>query len=206
VARLEKMTDRPLEEFLIAIAGPAVNVVIASILCVVVAAMALVDLRGTINSPSFGTMVVLGLLFSNVVLVLFNMVPAFPMDGGRVLRAGLSALFGPYRGTAIAVAIGRCAAVLMAIAGFWTGAYMLVLIAVFIFFISQQELMVARYRQRQREQAWDFEEPPTVRPVYPVAPAPPLPSSFQLMLRPKISVYTWDHQTGTWRPEPGATN
>ena len=92
VARLERMPEKPLEEFLIALAGPAVNVVIAAVLAIAV----LFELLFTLNSADtpfrydFGSNFLFDLLFANIFLVLLNMLPAFPMDGGRVLRALLA--------------------------------------------------------------------------------------------------------------------
>src|SRR5512137_359868 len=85
VARLERIPEKPIEELWVAVAGPAVNVVIAAVLfAALVATGGLPPLR-TINlsTSSFW----LRLLLVNVILVVFNIIPAFPMDGGRVLRA-----------------------------------------------------------------------------------------------------------------------
>jgi hypothetical protein len=79
---------------------------------------------------------------------------------------------------------------------------MLGVIAVFVFFVGQQELLAARMREQQRSR-WHDEEPLTVLPVWPRNPASVTPQVSGLMFRPKILVYTWDNQTGTWRKEPG---
>src|SRR5437660_3155912 len=133
VARLENMTDKPLEEFLIAVAGPAVNVVIAAVLVCVVLPLAVVDLD--LVQSNFAGQVAAILLALNVLMVLFNMLPAFPMDGGRVLRSLLSACLGHLQGTQIAVGAGMGMAALMGLVGVkYPHMLMLTVIAVFVFF------------------------------------------------------------------------
>src|SRR5580765_1195316 len=88
VARLKAMPEKPPEEILIAVAGPVVNVVIAMILTAILLPVGLVNSDWVFHS--FFGQVGLYLLSTNVILVLFNLLPAFPMDGGRVLRALLA--------------------------------------------------------------------------------------------------------------------
>jgi Zn-dependent protease len=213
VARLKRMSDRPLEEFVIAVAGPAVNVAIAFLLLLVVVPLVMLDPGWLMNT--FAGKIVLWMLGANVLMVLFNLLPAFPMDGGRVLRALLASFLDYLPATQIAVAVGMAMAFLMALAGVvWFSNFMLSVIAVFVFFAGQQELAAARHRQRQRyllEERRRYildqdPEPPYVLPVLPVRsmsepePAPaPAPA---LVFQPKISVYTWDNQTGLWRKDP----
>src|SRR5438132_2622647 len=84
VARLERMSDRPMEEFCIAVAGPAVNVVVAALLAVpAMLAMREIDLAHA-TPLTLMSHIPLVLFAVNVILVAFNMLPAFPMDGGRV--------------------------------------------------------------------------------------------------------------------------
>jgi Zn-dependent protease/predicted transcriptional regulator len=134
VARLARMPDQPRQEIVVAIAGPLVNVVIAGALFLVS--------RGLHHSVT--DMVLRGdlletLLLVNVVMILFNLVPAFPMDGGRVLRA-LMAMAMPYeRATRIASFIGQGIAILFAMAGLVTGQFTLVLIAMFVFLAAAEE-------------------------------------------------------------------
>ena len=102
VARLERMPDEPRQELIIALAGPLVNVVIA------LALFAVVGWRGLAAQAMMGGSDLLAqLLVINVVLVLFNLLPAFPMDGGRVLRALLATRLSYARATQIAASIGQ---------------------------------------------------------------------------------------------------
>jgi Zn-dependent protease len=194
VARLMRMTDKPLEEFLIAVAGPAVNVVIAVVLTTVGIVVAVFEPNLLFNASfadvPFAGKLLWGLWALNVIMVPFNMLPAFPMDGGRVLRALLSAWLGHYRGTQIAVGVGLGMAILIGLVGVeYFHNPMLAVIAVFVFFAGQQELLVARMREQQRKR-WRDSEPLEVLPVWPQQSS-------------QIFVYTWDNQTGTWRKEPG---
>jgi len=145
LARLERMPSDPKQELLIALAGPAVNVAIAVLLVVLLVFTGVAELAlGTsLAHSSFAAQ----LLAINVGLVLFNMLPAFPMDGGRVLRALLSRRHGHLRATEIASSVGRAMALLIGLAGLWVNP-MLVLIAVFVWFGAGQELAYARFMAR----------------------------------------------------------
>jgi Zn-dependent protease len=147
VARLERMPRDPRQELLIAIAGPAVNVVIAIVLLAVLAVIGrgsappppLVDgsanvLRDSLSGVGF----IRTLAVTNIALVLFNLLPAFPMDGGRVLRAGLAYKLGYARATRIAASVGQLMAGLFFVGGLM-GNPMLFLIAVFVFIGAQAE-------------------------------------------------------------------
>jgi Zn-dependent protease len=136
VARLERMPEKPMQEFWVALAGPAVNVVIAAAL------FAWLQLRGE-WVPVEDLSAVEGsvperLLLVNLALVVFNLLPAFPMDGGRVLRALLATVLGRRRATAIAANIGQGMAILLGLAGFLANP-MLVFIAIFVFLGAQAE-------------------------------------------------------------------
>lgn len=136
VARLERMPEDPKQEFLIALAGPAVNVVIALILMVYLAATGrlfpLTELSATSGSFAERLMVI------NVVLVIFNMIPAFPMDGGRVLRAGLALRMNYARATNIAATLGQGFAFLFGLIGL-LGNPFLIFIAFFVWIGAAQE-------------------------------------------------------------------
>jgi Zn-dependent protease/predicted transcriptional regulator len=144
VALLARNPSRPLHELLIAIAGPLVNVFIAVGLLAVTgfsAAVGVLDGRGLIGGefqPSVETLL-FWLLAANVSLVLFNMIPAFPLDGGRVLRAVLAMFIGFQRATRIATVIGQIAAVIMGVIGIVSGNIILALVAIFIFLGAGQE-------------------------------------------------------------------
>jgi Zn-dependent protease len=150
VAMLGKLPEKPLQELIIAAAGPAVNVVIAAVLAVVGGpALRTLDghglLEGVAPNPSPDTFL-FWLLAANVTLVAFNMIPAFPLDGGRMLRAVI-AMFTDYaRATRIAAAIGQGAAVILGILGVMSGNFILAIIAVFIFFGAGMESFQAKAR------------------------------------------------------------
>ncbi|MCS6772979.1 MAG: site-2 protease family protein [Thermoflexales bacterium] len=145
VALISRNPEKPLHELIIALAGPAVNVVIAGVLFVATGATlraTILDGRGSlgelISQPSLETLL-LWLLAANISLVVFNMIPAFPLDGGRVFRAILAMFIGFPRATRIASAVGQVAAIGLGVFGFISGNFILVLIAVFVFFGAGQE-------------------------------------------------------------------
>ncbi len=139
IARLERDAKTPLEELVVALAGPAVNVVLAGL-----AAIPLFLL-----GPVEPVMTFIGV---NVVLALFNLVPAYPMDGGRVLRGALWTFIGRHRGTRLAARFGQVFAVIFALLGlFWSP--MLLLIGGLIFFQASGELKRLDLLKQVREQA-----------------------------------------------------
>ena len=146
VARLERFPEEPREEFLITIAGPMVNVVI------VLALM----LAGANPSPdnlaaADITKVTLidRLAAVNVVLAAFNLIPAFPMDGGRVLRALLARKYGFVRATEIAANIGQWCAFAFGFIGLFFNP-MLTFIAIFIYLAATSEARLAQLRGMSR--------------------------------------------------------
>jgi len=140
MARAERIPEDPREEIVMALAGPAVNFVLAALLMAVIA---LTGLRATI-----GENVLADLLVINLVLGVFNLTPAYPMDGGRVLR-GILALRLPYeRATAIARATGQTIAQGFVLIGFVDLSFaVLPLIAVFIFVGAEREERMIRARR-----------------------------------------------------------
>jgi stage IV sporulation protein FB len=143
VARLRRMPTKPLQEIAVALAGPAVNVLIAALLILLTPAK--LSLRELL-SPAGGAETMLTRLATvNLWLVLFNLIPAFPMDGGRVLRA-LIAMRTPYpRATRIAAGIGQGFAFLFGFLGLF-GNPMLIFIALFLYLGASQEAAVAGLR------------------------------------------------------------
>ncbi len=130
IARLERMPDKPSQELLVALAGPAVNVVIAAALFGLLTVTRQVVLPGDSNLVSTAPFFT-RLLWVNVTLAIFNLVPAFPMDGGRALRA-LLAFGGDYvKATQIAAKLGQGIALLFGILGLMYNP-MLAFIALFI--------------------------------------------------------------------------
>jgi Zn-dependent protease len=137
-AFIEQMPMRPRSEFMITIAGPAVNFAIAMSLLPLLFFFGVVrgydsfgDYIAYLNEITPGGLVVY-LFFANLLIVLFNLLPAFPMDGGRLLRAGLTALAGRERATEIAVVVGMLSALALAIFGIWIRDFLLPVIAVFV--------------------------------------------------------------------------
>ncbi len=143
VARLERMPDKPSQEFAVALAGPAVNVVIAAALFVGLWSGGHWQPLATLSTTS-GSLFE-RLLVANGFLVLFNLLPAFPMDGGRVLRSLLAMRMDYPRATGIAAAIGKGMAVLFGFAGLF-GNPMLLLIALFVWAGATQEAAAAQMK------------------------------------------------------------
>lgn len=147
VARLERMPDKPRQELLVAVAGPAVNIVIAVALAIALALLGRPFSPGAIVAEAgiAGPAFLERLLAVNIMLVVFNMLPAFPMDGGRVLRA-LLAMRMPYPlATARAAAVGKLFAGLFAVVGFFTNPF-LMLIALFVWIGASQESAAAQMK------------------------------------------------------------
>lgn len=141
VARLERMPEKPGQELVVALAGPAVNVVIAALIIPFVLATdgpsafvpdaAAGKAAGAVALHRTHFLAALGSV--NVALVVFNMIPALPMDGGRVLRALLAMITDRAKATSIAAGVGQVVAVGFGIFGIFSGNILLVVIAAFVF-------------------------------------------------------------------------
>ena len=131
VARLERIPDEPKQELLIALAGPAVTLVIAGALFILAK---LLGQHPSLDDPVTGNQpFIVRLMAVNVYVLLFNLLPVFPMDGGRVFRALLARRLGLMRATRIAGGVGQAAAIAMGIYGFSAGAPLLMLVALFVY-------------------------------------------------------------------------
>jgi Zn-dependent protease/CBS domain-containing protein len=143
VARLERLPEKPIEELWVALMGPAVNVLIAAILFVYLSLTGelprLADL--SVASGSFITR----LLLVNITLVIFNLLPAFPMDGGRVLRALLAMRMDYVRATQVAASIGQGMAFLFGLFGLFNNPFLL-FIAFFVWIGASQEASMVQMR------------------------------------------------------------
>jgi Zn-dependent protease/CBS domain-containing protein len=141
VARMERMPETPRHEMLVALAGPAVNLALAALLAGVVTPKAWRDIDWVGGGDFLSR-----LIWVNVTLAVFNLIPAFPMDGGRVLRAVLAMRMEPVRATRIAARFGQSVAVAFGLAGLFAGAPLLVLIAVFVWMGAAAEAGAAVMR------------------------------------------------------------
>ncbi len=151
VAQIEEMPKGPGEELLMAIAGPLSNVVIAIVLAVIsllTPTSLFADLQRIFTGfTSLGWQDTLPyLIFTNIWLAAFNLIPAFPMDGGRVLRSLLATVMPQARATGVAVRIGQAFAWILGFGGLLTGNLILVLIAIFVYSGAAQEGRMTRIR------------------------------------------------------------
>ncbi|EJF10344.1 site-2 protease family protein [Pontibacter sp. BAB1700] len=143
VASLERIPENPKQELMIAIAGPAVNVMIAFVLWLILPSL------NEIPGEEFFTRITPAnflylLFFVNLMLVIFNAIPAFPMDGGRVLRALLAFKLGRVRATQIAANLGQLLAIFFVFIGFFYNPF-LILIGIFVFFGAWSENMIVQH-------------------------------------------------------------
>lgn len=143
ILRLERIPEKPGEELLIALAGPAVSVAIGVALVALPGRLAVsVELGGL----GFETSLLAALGAANLALAAFNLLPAFPMDGGRLLRALLAMRIGRSRATRIAAGAGEALALLLGVAALIAGHPILLLIALFIYVAAATESGVSMMR------------------------------------------------------------
>jgi len=147
VARLEQIPENPRQEMWVALAGPAVNAVIAALLSVWIFLVGGSTENLQLSLTQGGSAV--NLMALNLIMIGFNLLPAFPMDGGRVLRAFLASRMEYTKATRIAASLGRLMAVLFVFTGlFWVKNPFLIFIALMVWFGAGQEArwVVSKYR------------------------------------------------------------
>lgn len=151
VASLEKMPEKPKRELLVAVAGPAVNIVIALLLYPIVAPLnqyipgSEEEIATSITPENF----LFSLFAVNVLLVLFNAIPAFPMDGGRALRAILSMNMDRLKATNVAARLGQLLAIGFVFLGFFANPF-LIFIGIFVFLGANSENMIIQQLEYAR--------------------------------------------------------
>lgn len=155
VAQLNQIPDDPKQEFIIAIAGPAVNVVAALLMAGIAAAVGVELGNPLLALGGLGGLTVASLFvyvfYYNIILALFNLIPAFPLDGGRIFRSLLALRLNYVKATSIAAIVGRVIAIMMGIYGLFSGGIFLMMIAVFIFSAGTQEARMVKVRSVLRD-------------------------------------------------------
>jgi Zn-dependent protease len=150
VAKMSGLPSQPRDEFLIAAAGPATSALLA-LLC-----WGLFVLFSSVGAPLIGAFFYIPVAV-NLMLCLFNLLPSFPMDGGRIFRALMTPRVGRLKATALAARIGRIMAVAFGLFGLLNGQFLLILIAIFIYNAAGAEYR-AMYAQHM-QQEWFTVEP-----------------------------------------------
>ncbi len=154
LARLERLPEKPLHEIGVALAGPLVNVVIA------LALYGFLKIYDYFDMPyeSWGVIgylideVALALMYANCILAAFNLLPAFPMDGGRVLRALLAMRFGFEKATRFASIIGQIAAIGISLVGyFYFHSPIMAGVGLFVFLAARQEARMVSLREKAQQ-------------------------------------------------------
>ncbi len=151
IAQLARSPEQPRHELWISVAGPAVNLAIAGVLLLAtfpagLAGLSEESLSAILSQPSPSALL-LWLLGANVTMALFNLLPALPMDGGRILRAALAMRLGAARATPLAATVAQVVAMGLGALALVNGQLMLAIIAVFIFLGAGQERFAAHAQQ-----------------------------------------------------------
>jgi Zn-dependent protease len=144
MAEFDAIPRKPVQELLIAVAGPAVNFAIASVLwCVTSFPEGWNDISLPSSLGDLGRL----LFVANVFMIIFNLIPAFPMDGGRILRALLAMRLPYVRATYWAVTLAKVVTVVGFVLTIYTGRYLTAAICVFIFLFGEAEYRVVKRRE-----------------------------------------------------------
>lgn len=156
VARIEYVSLTPRQEVTIALAGPVLNLVVAGFLTPVVVGVVvsrgvggLLDTFLILQETGFSALII-HIWLANVMLALFNLLPAFPMDGGRIVRASMSLLWGRLRATQVAVAMGQVLALSLIVGGVLMRDVSLPLVAVFILVAAYVEARMIHIESAMR--------------------------------------------------------
>lgn len=149
VARLARIPEKPVQELLIAIAGPLVNVAIGAVLLALTTTPLSTRMFATMGDP--GASLITRLAAANFFIAAFNMIPAFPMDGGRVLRALLAIRLGHLRATEIAATIGQWTAFILGFIGLLNANPFLIFIALFVYLAAASEAQMVSLRAMSRD-------------------------------------------------------
>jgi Zn-dependent protease len=157
VARMEQLPAEPRAEVLIAMAGPAANFALVVALAPLVLLIGVVsgfssleEYALTVFDPSMAGLATT-LLYANMLIIVFNLMPAFPMDGGRVFRAGLTTVLGRETGTRVAVLVGEAfALVLLLFSIFVAQSVILVLLSLFVMIVAYGEDRAVRVESAMR--------------------------------------------------------
>lgn len=145
MANITEMPEKPRDEFLVSAAGPMVNIVIAGILWLYLGLFRTVDVdQMEFTSITFNNFPVM-LLAANLFIVAFNLIPAFPMDGGRLFRSALAMRMSKLKATSIAKDIGQVFAVMFIFAGLFLNPF-LIIIGLFVFLGARGEYEMMRYK------------------------------------------------------------
>jgi Zn-dependent protease len=156
VARIEQMPALPRSELLIALAGPAMSLAIAIALVPPVALIwVLLGRERILTGPDVlasltPASLIAYIAITNLFIMVFNLLPAFPVDGGRMLRAALTPGLGRDRATSVAVAVGMVMAVLIFVLGMWQRQPILPVLGIFIFFAARAEARMERVQSAMR--------------------------------------------------------
>ena len=157
VSRMDQISGEPRSEIMIALAGPAINVALIVSLFPVVLLTGVVsgfasleDYASTVFSPTLAGLLTT-LLYANLLIVCFNLLPAFPMDGGRILRAGMTPMLGRERATRLAAWIGYAlAAAVLLLDILVMHSFILALVALFIVVVAYAEERAVRVESALR--------------------------------------------------------
>ena len=185
VAQMEEIPAKPAQELKMSLVGPLTNIAIAILLILIClplevhSMMSVGELFQVLGTASWRGLVAY-LVSANLALGLFNLLPAFPMDGGRVLRAFLAMRMNYARATAIAVLVGQGLALLLGLWGFMSGGFTLIFIAIFVYLGAGQEGRMVEVKSVLEEmrvhQAMS-------RPVQSLTPTDPVTRAVELILQ-----------------------